>query len=199
MHSVGGGTRVLRAVRQVGELSGGGDGYRGRLGRPACRWWLYLPREWAEDRARRRNAGVPEQVKFQTKPEIALDQIRRAVPRPVGAVAAELPHGVMLADASYGSDARFRQGLSELGLSNAVSLLGTTRVWGPRLGPLPAKPRRRTGCPPKLLRRSATHRPVSVRELLIGLGRKAPPRVSWPRLVGAGRAPLYGGARRFGI
>jgi len=49
-------------------------------------WRLYLPPEWAEDRARRKKAGVPEEVKFQTKPEIALDQIRQAL-------ASDLPRG----------------------------------------------------------------------------------------------------------
>ena len=42
-------------------------------------WRLYLPREWAEDLPRRRRAGVPEEIEFQTKPEIALEQIARAL------------------------------------------------------------------------------------------------------------------------
>src|SRR4051812_41945269 len=40
---------------------------------------LYLPRDWAEDPARRAKAGVPEEIGFRTKPEIALDQIRAAL------------------------------------------------------------------------------------------------------------------------
>ena len=40
---------------------------------------LYLPKEWAEDSERREKAEVPKDVEFQTKPEIALDQIRAAV------------------------------------------------------------------------------------------------------------------------
>src|SRR3954469_25426924 len=39
---------------------------------------LYLPRDWAEDPARRAKAGVPEEIAFRTKPEIALDQLRAA-------------------------------------------------------------------------------------------------------------------------
>jgi len=37
---------------------------------------LYLPKVWADDRARRGKAGVPEDISFQTKPEIALAHIR---------------------------------------------------------------------------------------------------------------------------
>src|SRR3982750_606068 len=40
---------------------------------------LYLPQDWAADPARRKKAGVPESVVFQTKTEIELDQIRAAV------------------------------------------------------------------------------------------------------------------------
>src|SRR5438093_11512847 len=40
---------------------------------------LYLPEVWANDLERRAKAGVPEDVVFRTKPEIALDQIRAAI------------------------------------------------------------------------------------------------------------------------
>src|SRR5829696_8456027 len=56
---------------------------------------LYLPESWASDTARRKKAGVPEEIGFQTKPEIALDQIRAAC-------TAGLPRGVVLMDAGYG-------------------------------------------------------------------------------------------------
>ena len=61
---------------------------------------LYLPKEWAEDSERRGKAEVPEEVEFQTKPEIALEQIRSAV-------AAKVPGGIVLADAAYGINTEF--------------------------------------------------------------------------------------------
>ena len=39
-------------------------------------WRLYLPQNWAEDQERREKTGVPEEISFQTKPAIALEQIR---------------------------------------------------------------------------------------------------------------------------
>src|SRR5271157_76422 len=39
---------------------------------------LYLPQDWASDRKRRRKVGVPDEISFKTKPEIALAQIRWA-------------------------------------------------------------------------------------------------------------------------
>ena len=62
---------------------------------------LYLPELWANDKERRRKAGVPSEVQFQTKPEIALAQIRRARERGI-------PEGIVLADAAYGIDTGFR-------------------------------------------------------------------------------------------
>src|SRR5258708_13116143 len=56
---------------------------------------LYLPQSWASDGDRRKKAGVPEEIGFQPKPEIALDQIRAAA-------AAGLPRGVVLIDAGHG-------------------------------------------------------------------------------------------------
>src|SRR3974390_2867706 len=71
---------------------------------------LYLPREWATDRTRRRKAGVPKEITFKTKPAIALDHLRWAC-------AVGLPRGVVLMDAGYGTDTALRGSITELGLS----------------------------------------------------------------------------------
>ena len=68
---------------------------------------LYLPKEWAEDAERREKTEVPAEVEFQTKPDIALEQIRAAV-------AAHMDRGVVLADAAYGINTEFRDGLTKL-------------------------------------------------------------------------------------
>lgn len=73
---------------------------------------LYLPHEWADDPDRRAQAGVPDNVAFQTKPQIALDQLRAAV-------AAGIEAEVALVDAGYGTDTDFRDGITEIGLSSA--------------------------------------------------------------------------------
>src|ERR1700741_3906179 len=49
-------------------------------------WRLYLPEAWAQDKERRKATGVPEEISFQTKPEIALQQIRTAVDRQIPSV-----------------------------------------------------------------------------------------------------------------
>ena len=69
---------------------------------------LYLPKEWADDPVRRAIAGVPDDVRFQTKPEIALRQLRQAV-------ADGVPPGVALMDPAYGNNSKLRAGISELG------------------------------------------------------------------------------------
>src|SRR5271165_675974 len=79
---------------------------------------LYLPEAWANDPDRRAKAGVPEDVGFRTKPEIALDQVRAAL-------AAGVPTGVVLADAGYGTDTDFRSGLTEMGLTYVAGILST--------------------------------------------------------------------------
>ena len=68
-------------------------------------WRLYLPEDWVGDAARRRKTGIPDDIGFRTKPEIALEQIREAL-------SMGLPPGVALADASYGNDTRFRDELT---------------------------------------------------------------------------------------
>jgi SRSO17 transposase len=89
---------------------------------------LYLPKSWAEDTARRDKAGVPSEIAFKTKPQIALDQFRWACE-------AGLPRGVVLMDAAYGYDSQLRTGLTELGLSYVAGILPTTLVWRAGAGP----------------------------------------------------------------
>ena len=89
---------------------------------------LYLPRDWTTDEARRKKAGVPDEVGFRTKPHIALEQVRWAWQ-------AGLPRGVGLADAAYGNDARLRTGMTELGMPYVVGIQSNCLVWPPGTGP----------------------------------------------------------------
>ena len=82
---------------------------------------LYLPEAWIEDAARRKKAHVPEEVTFKTKPEIALEQIRAAC-------AAGVARGVVLMDASYGSNSDLRYGIGALALSYVAGIVPTIKV-----------------------------------------------------------------------
>ncbi len=133
---------------------------------------LYLPKEWAQDRVRRKKAGVPKEIRFKTKPRIALDQLQWAC-------AAGLPRGVVLMDAGYGANTDLRSAVTTLGLSYVAGILPQTSVWVPGTGPLPAKDWSGQGRPPKLIRRDADHRPVSVKTLARGLPPRAWRTVEW--------------------
>jgi SRSO17 transposase len=89
---------------------------------------LYLPQDWAADRARREKAGVPEDIVFQTKPQIALEQIRQTCE-------AGLPRGVVLMDPAYGNDARLRTEVTALQLSYVAGIQSNNLVWPPNMGP----------------------------------------------------------------
>ena len=89
---------------------------------------LYLPEEWSNDRKRLRKAGVPADVGFKTKPEIALEQI-------AAACAAGLPSGVVLMDAAYGNNSDLRSEITALGLTYAAGILSNTTVWAPGTAP----------------------------------------------------------------
>jgi SRSO17 transposase len=133
---------------------------------------LYLPEEWAQDSKRRQKAGVPEEAHFQTKPQIALDQIQQAVK-------ADVPRGTVLADAGYGSDTQFRAAISELGLEYVMGVQSSMTVWEPGAGPLPAKRWKGRGRPPKLLRRDSQHQPVAVKQLALALPPSVWKEITW--------------------
>jgi len=71
-----GGAAVLWSSGKDGQLSGGGDvGPGTEESSTPLDWALYLPKPWATDPVRRKKAGIPEEVSFKTKPELALDLI----------------------------------------------------------------------------------------------------------------------------
>lgn len=133
---------------------------------------LYLPKDWADDPVRRAVAGVPEDIRFQTKPEIALRQIRQAL-------ADGVPPATVLMDPAYGNDSKLRAGITGLGLTYAVGILPTTAVWRPGEAPLAPPPRTGRGRPGKRMRRDDTHQPVSAKALALELPADAWHQIKW--------------------
>jgi len=133
---------------------------------------LYLPKDWSVDLERRRQAKVPEDVEFATKPEIALGLIDAATA--AGAVAR-----LVVADAGYGIDTAFRDQLSARKLQYVVAITSAVKVWSDGTAPLPPAPWSGRGRKPKLLRRDAQHQPVSVKALAMALNPRQWKNVVW--------------------
>jgi SRSO17 transposase len=127
---------------------------------------LYLPEAWTKDRARRKKAAVPKEIKFKTKPEIALEQIRWACE-------AGLPGGVALMDSAYGRDSRLRAGMTELGVAYVVGILPDALMWRPE-----ASPRRMDKAMNNTGRRDEPDL-VSAKEVMLALPKQAWRTVTW--------------------
>jgi SRSO17 transposase len=84
---------------------------------------LYLPKEWAEDPERLCRAGVPDGVSLQEKWRLGLALIDQALGWGLA------PPPVVLADAGYGENGAFRQGLEERHLPYAVGISSQVSVW----------------------------------------------------------------------
>jgi SRSO17 transposase len=129
---------------------------------------LYLPREWSDDAARRRTAGVPEDVAFATKPQLAWRQIEAALQ-------AGYPRGPVLADAAYGDETAWRENLAQHGLTYAVGVRPATTVWWGEHQPASVpKAKAGAGRPQSKLQRDADHQPIAVADLA-----RALPATSW--------------------
>ena len=99
-------------------------------------WALYLPEEWIENPVRRREAGIPEEIVFKTKTELALDVIDEV--REWG-----LQDRLVLADSAYGETYQFRQGLRDRTLDYVVQVSGELTAW--TKDPHPAEPPMKRG------------------------------------------------------
>jgi len=126
---------------------------------------LYLPESWASDPERRAECKIPDEVRFKTKHELALDMITRAVE---DGVAGE----VLLSDSAYGDSHDFREAVRILGFDYALGIHATTSLW------LLDRSNRRLG------------EPQSASSLALSLGRKAFRRVTW-REATAGKLSSY--------
>jgi SRSO17 transposase len=127
---------------------------------------LYLPKDWAADSSRREKAGVPLDIDFKTKPEIALDQIRWACE-------AGLPRGVGLMDVAYGNDSRLRAGMTALEVPYVAGIQPNTLMWRSGTGP------RRKGKPLNNTGRRDEPDLVSAKEVMLGLPKRAWRTIKW--------------------
>lgn len=102
---------------------------------------LYLPQQWAKSPKRRKAAGVPKEVRFQRKWQIALSQLDEAL-------AWGVRQHIVLADAGYGDCRQFRDGVRERGLHYLVRVQGSHKVWPPGASPVrPAEVKGKNGRP----------------------------------------------------
>jgi SRSO17 transposase len=115
---------------------------------------------------------VPEELRFATKTQIALAQLR-------GLLEEGAPRHCVLADAGYGVDTAFRQALSDMGLLYAVGVTSAVVVWPPGVEPLPPKRYSGKGRPPVMPRRTAAIQPMSVKALALSLPEQAFHTISW--------------------
>ena len=99
-------------------------------------WALYLPERWIDDPVRRKEAGVPEEITFKTKPQLALDLVD-------GVRGWGLQNRLVLADSLYGDGYEFRQGLRSRQLDYVVQVSGELMAW--TKDPHPPKPPMKRG------------------------------------------------------
>ncbi len=144
-------------------------GYVSRKGYTVVDAQLFLPQEWFDDdhAEKRQKCGVPKDLPFQTKPQIALDLLQHAVRR------GHLPFRWVLADALYGDSPDFREGVAQLDRWYFTEVACSTRVWrrrpAVRVPPWSGHGRR----PRRVRLRTPSQRPVRVDHLVRRLPHRA--------------------------
>jgi SRSO17 transposase len=133
---------------------------------------LYLPEAWASDSKRRASAGVPREVKFQKKWQIALEQVDEALKWGVR-------KHVVLADAGYGDCREFRDGVRQRSLHYLVGVQGGHKVWPPGAQPQqPAKEPGKKGRPSTRYASEGTE-PWAIEALVSQFPKEQWKKVSW--------------------
>lgn len=134
---------------------------------------LYLPETWANDAERREKAGVPEDIVFKKKWEIALDLIETALRW-------ETPRRPVLADSAYGDCVEFRQQLEDWDLEYVLGVSGTAVVWPPGQMPTPPLPKQKGELGrPRTAWTDGDAQAVTMKELALSLPEDMWQEISW--------------------
>jgi SRSO17 transposase len=175
-HSLGVAAQYCGAVGKVANCQVGVYlGYVSRQGYSLVDGQLFIPECWFEpDYAEMREAtGMPAQLTFQTKPEIALALLTQAVARD------SVPFRWVAADSLYGNSAAFRNGVAALGKEYFVEVSCDTQVWCDRpLVWIPPRAGSRGRLPTQLRLHPDSDRPQRVDALACSL-----PKAAWARMT----------------
>jgi SRSO17 transposase len=120
-------------------------------------WALYLPQDWCEDTERRRQAKIPEQVAFKTKPELGVELVERAA-------AWDVESAPVLGDHAYGENTSLRDRLDAAGCEYVLSIGPTTKVF--EQGTTFAVPAKKPGAHRGPVRPRPDRRPESIGEMI---------------------------------
>jgi SRSO17 transposase len=116
-------------------------------------WALYLPEQWCADEPRRRKAKIPDEIVFQTKPQLASALCDQAA-------GWEIPRAPVLGDCAYGDNCDFRAGLHEHELEYVLSVSPEIGVFGPETAFAMPERTKPTGRPPSVARPDRKHESV---------------------------------------
>ena len=152
--------QVATSLHMAGERGSGCIGLR-----------LYLPEAWTDDRERCRAAGVPDEVVFEKKWQLALNLLDQAL-------SWGLKKRTVLADAGYGESTEFRDGLAERGLRYVVGIPSTHLIWPPGSRPH-VPPRTGKAGRPQTQARDGSLTPIQIGKLVAGIPRNRYKTVSW--------------------
>ncbi len=140
-------------------------GYVSRKGYSLIEGQLFVPESWfdADHAAGRAACGVPDEVTAQTKPDIGLDLLRRAIQR------ASLPFAWVAADELYGDSPVFRDGVADLNKWYFTEVKCTTLIWQDRPEVRVPDWKGLGRRPTRLRLRNPAERPLSVNDLALAL------------------------------
>jgi SRSO17 transposase len=102
-------------------------GYVSRIEHALVNVRLYVPEEWAKDRGRRKVAGIPREVKFQTRHELALEMLAEC--------GSALPHAWVTGDDEMGRPEWFRRDLRGLGERYLLAVPSNTLIRDQEVAP----------------------------------------------------------------
>jgi SRSO17 transposase len=161
-HSPGVKRQYSGALGKIGNCQIGVSAHAvGEQGTVPLGWALYLPEEWCEDPERRRQAKIPAEVVFKTKPELGVELIEQAA-------GWDVPNAPVLGDQAYGDNTVLRERLHDSELEYVLSVGAETKVFTPETTFTVPERRGSTGRPRSRPRPDAE--PVAIARLITGLG-----------------------------